>query len=158
MINIKPIKSVVKKPEKKKPKSNPVGRPTKWNKDIIKKAGNYIESCVDSYIKGIGVEVKLPTVEGLSLYLNISRETLYQWAKIYPEFSDTLSEIEKKQKERLISSGLSGVYNSTIAKLLLSVNHKMNDKGEDDSLKTIADLMAENIKGRQPKPKDETNH
>lgn len=58
--------------------------------------------------------------------------TLSEWEEEYPEFSRALSKIDKEQKERLINNGLSGDYNSTIAKLILSANHGMAEKTEQD--------------------------
>lgn len=45
--------------------------------------------------------VKVPTVEGLALALNVSRDTVYAWAhdKDKPEFSDTLERLQVVQKQ-----------------------------------------------------------
>ncbi len=129
--------------KKDKPKKkNKGGRPTKYSKAILTKSKKYIKSCVDKeydWTKTDGesstsfehrVKVKLPTIEGLAIYLDVSRKTLYNWAKENKEFLYTLGIIERKQKERLISAGLSGDYNPTIAKLILSTNHGMSEKSE----------------------------
>lgn len=128
------------------------GRPTKYKKDTNQKALGYILSCDENYItlqKPVvrdGVvgeetivkkEIKLPTIQGLSLLLDVNADTLYEWAKHYPEFSDTLGKLKKKQAEMLIQNGLSGDYNQTIAKLILSANHGMNEKTESESKVTM---------------------
>ena len=105
----------MKKERKKKKK---VGRPTKYNNKILKKAWTYIASCKDD--EGIQKKVKLPKAEGLAIYLDVSRDTLYEWASKHKEFSDILEAINQEQIERLINNGLSGFYNSTIAKLVLA--------------------------------------
>lgn len=116
------------------------GRPTKYSANMLKKAREYIEQCVDEYTefhKSRGsqsnsferiVKVKLPSIEGLSLFLGVTRSTVYLWRDNYQDFSDTLDEIEALQRERLITGGLGGDYNSTIAKLVLSANHGMTEK------------------------------
>jgi len=95
------------------------GRPLEYGKEMCEKAKKYIEECKDSF-NGGKIDVKFPNKGGLALYLGVSRETLYDWAEKYPEFSDIMRELMAKQEERLLNGGLSGNYNSTIAKLILS--------------------------------------
>ena len=120
-----------------------VGRPTDYNEDILTNSISYIESCVDVYESFISGQsdsftkydqkliVKIPTIEGLASYLKIHRSTLYAWQKQYPEFSDIIEQLQQKQADRLLSNGLSGNYNSTIAKVLLT-KHGYTDKQEID--------------------------
>lgn len=98
------------------------GRPTKYDSSFVDKAITYLKSC--------GREnTKLPTVEGFAIYLGVHRDTLYEWSKKYPEFSDTIKEIEMLQKEQLINDGIYGgkEVNATIVKLLLQSNHGMRE-------------------------------
>lgn len=117
------------------------GRPTDYSKEIQKKAENYLLECEDEEVQQtVGLSAKgtelyktklnvnLPTIEGLSAYLKVNRDTLYEWAKHHPEFSDTLEDIKAEQAKRLVNSGLSGDYNPTIAKLMLSSNHGMSER------------------------------
>lgn len=120
--------------------AHPGGRPTEYSDKIIKKTEKYISECVDEYeefhrTRGDKsdsydrlVRVKLPTIEGLSVYLKITRPTIYEWKAKYPEFSYTLDKLLAIQAERLQSGGLSGDYNPIIAKLILSANHNMKEK------------------------------
>jgi len=123
--------------------SNPVGRPTIFDDSIMVKAIDYIESCEDveetkmtgqsdSFTKyETKLKVNIPTIEGLARYLKIHRSTLYEWQKEKPQFSDIIEQLQQKQVERLLNMGLSGDYNSTIAKVLLT-KHGYNDKTEID--------------------------
>lgn len=99
------------------------GAPTKYNPDTIyPKIEEYIASC--------GREnTSLPTVEGLALYLNLNKDTLYEWSEKYPEFSDAIKKILLKQKTQLMDDGMYGgkEVNSTMAIFLLKVNHGMNE-------------------------------
>ncbi len=115
------------------------GRPTDYSEDILDKAKEYLASCEDVEIeKEVGnrteyrLNVKLPTIEGLAVYLRVSRDTIYEWAKHHKEFSDTLEDLRAEQADKLINQGLAGNYNSTIAKLVLSSNHGMREKSETD--------------------------
>lgn len=141
---------MIKKENKK------VGRPTLYEGEkTIEKAMAYLESCVDEeydWTKSSSangetwehrIKVKLPTVEGLAIYLNTLVRNLYSWADEHPEFLHTLELIKQAQKERLVSKSISGDYNSTIVKLMLSANHGMREKTDlevsnpDGNLKTI---------------------
>ncbi len=103
------------------------GRPTEYNQSFIEKSHEYLLSCEDEEIERGSEErpdyhlnVKLPTRGGLAVYLGVSRDTLYDWASKYPEFSYIMEKLGAEQEERLIRNGLSGDYNPTIAKVLLT--------------------------------------
>ena len=107
---------------------------------MLRKTREYIDQCEDEfydYVKSDGekstsweqkVRAKIPTVEGLSLYLGVNRDTVFEWAKHHQVFSDSLADLVNKQKQMLISGGLGGYYNPTIAKLILSANHGMIER------------------------------
>lgn len=112
---------------------HPGGRPTDYSPEMVTKAQEYIDSCQDTDVETdtriVKVKVNIPTKGGLAVHLGVSRETLYQWAKIYPEFSDIMERLGSEQEARLINNGLSGDYNPTIAKVLLT-KHGYIDKQE----------------------------
>jgi len=122
-----------------------VGRPTKYaGKKTLNAVEVYLNTCIDEYEewhKTRGeksdtyertLNIKLPTYEGLSLALNVNIDTLMEWKSVHPEFSESLGKVKKLQKEVLVAKSLSGEYNSTIAKLMLSVNHDMVERKEID--------------------------
>lgn len=96
------------------------GRPTKYDESFIEE--------VDVYIKKDLANDDLPTVYGLALHLNVNRDTLFEWAKVYPQFSDSLKKLNDIQANSLINKGLRSEYNATIAKLMLSANHGMKER------------------------------
>ena len=118
---------------------NPVGRPQKYN--ITDKWHEWIEEWKSVTIDTDG-EVNLPTIESLTLFLQdklkeINKYICLNTVDTYgrgedakPEFLGALQWIKCEQKKRLLNSGLSGDYNSTIAKLILSSNHGMAEKTE----------------------------
>lgn len=106
------------------------GRPTKYNKDVVSKVKRfysewemYYETPVDKQDKQGNTTTTMkrcpnppPTKEDLSKYLDINRDTLYDWCDKYPEFSDTIKKRHKElAKEMLTTNGLLGGYNASFA-------------------------------------------
>lgn len=110
-----------------------MARPGEYNISYVESAKQYLVSCEDTEIQqltGLSVKgtelyknklnVNIPTIEGLALYLGLATSTVYEWEKKYDEFSEVIASLRQKQASRLISKGLSGDYNPTIAKVLLT--------------------------------------
>jgi len=112
-------------------KARPTGRPSKYDPKFCKEVDKYLKENIDLY-ENDKLKVNLPTTEGFSTFIGVTRSTLYEWEKEHEIFSDSLDKIVLEQKKRLLNSGLSGAYNSTIAKLVLSSNHGLSDKTETD--------------------------
>lgn len=118
------------------------GRPTKYKPEYCKKVKEYLKQRQDEYeqlTKQINsdkgyemfdnkLKVKLPTMGGFARFIGVNKSTLYEWAEKHEEFSDALEEIKQEQEDRLLDNGLSGDYNPTIAKLILSSNHGYAEK------------------------------
>lgn len=100
-----------------------LGRPTKYDPSFVTDLPDYLSTTGKE-------QMSLPTIEGFALYLQIHKDTLYEWAKLYPDFSDALKTIELLQKQQLINDGIYGgkEVNSTIVKLLLQNNHGMKER------------------------------
>ena len=105
--------------EKVKP---PIGRPSKYNEQMQANADRYV---FDFNEQGDVI----PSQSGLCCWLGISRSTLFEWSKVYPDFSSTLEAIQSKQETMTLNKALVGEFNSTIAKLVLA-NHGYSDKQE----------------------------
>lgn len=63
----------------------------------------------------------------MAVFLGVNRSTLYLWAEKYPEFSDILEQAMARQAQALIENGLTGAFNSTITKLMLT-KHGYTDR------------------------------
>ena len=103
----------------------PAGRPTKYTKEFLQTARDYLENYSDH-------GDAIPSVAGLAVVSKIRRETLHEWAKAEDkeEFSNILGEILAKQEQTLISNGLTGDFNPTIVKLVLG-KHGYSDKADN---------------------------
>lgn len=112
-----------------------MARPTDYSDQIVTDSWGYIQTFANDEVKAGKLKVNLPTIEGLALYLEISRSTLYLWQKEHPEFSDIIEILQQKQAQALINNGLSGDYNPTIAKVLLS-KHGYKDETKTEQLHT----------------------
>jgi hypothetical protein len=111
-------------------KGNKGGRPTKYSDDFIEKTFEYIESCKDTIDETGKLKVSLPTLAGLSLWLNVGKRSLYEWGEANKEFSHALEAVQKEQENRLVENGLAGTYNPTIAKLMLSAKHEYRETSD----------------------------
>ena len=97
------------------------GRPSDYDKDVVPTVRDFIKNRLD--------EGKVPTVEGLAVFLDVNRSTIYEWAQAHPEFSDILDALGANQADALIQNGLKGVYNAPITKMLLT-KHGYKDQSD----------------------------
>ena len=109
-----------------------MARPTKYSKALDGKAATYLKTYKT-------LDEVVPTIEGLSVFLNVTRRTIYHWCEAQegqdrPVASDTflhtVEMLSSKQGLALQTGALSGDLNSTIAKLMLSANHDMREKSD----------------------------
>lgn len=108
-----------------------IGRPSLFNQGMIDKAKEYV-SFFQEYKSQEEVENDvevIPSIAGLSLFLGVSRSTVYEWAKQNKEFSNTLDDLLGTQEVSLLNGGLRGRFNAQISKLALA-NHGYSDKQE----------------------------
>lgn len=99
------------------------GRPTKYIPAII-------HSKIEEYLKMCSREqTTLPSIEGLSLHLDINQITIQAWAKKYPEFSAYIKKIAIKQRQQLMNDGMYGgkEVNASMAIFLLKAIHHFKD-------------------------------
>jgi len=98
-----------------------MGRHTELTQELIDKADLYLSE----------YESAIPSVAGLSLFLGCARSTVYKWKEESDDFSDILGRILATQEQLLLSNGLTGDFNATIAKLVLG-KHGYSDKQETE--------------------------
>ena len=96
-----------------------VGRPTKYNPELQAQAEHYLYHWDEMDA--------VPSRVGLCCFLGITKPTMYDWEKSFPEFSTTLQGIDALQERVAVNKGITGEFNSTITKLVLA-NHGYSDK------------------------------
>jgi len=95
------------------------GRPTKYRPEYCD---------LTKYLAHCEKKNYLPSKCGLSAYLGVDEDTLTSWGKKYPDFLGALKIVMVIEKRTLTDKGLLGLYNSTIAKLILSANHGLMER------------------------------
>jgi len=148
-----------------------VTKPTKFDKaTFLKKLNSYLKSSTDApeiVRDGKGKQiihfmVNLPTIPDFCSYIGITKKTLYNWrdwettsnekedgSAVWKQARkiavDTAFErILNEQQKRLINRGLSGDYNPTIVKLILSNNHNMHDEVNTNVTGEVSIIFDEN--------------
>ena len=118
------------------------GRPTKYTEEMPDKVIEYINQCVDKLEKvaktegsstvtyDLRLKVNIPTVEGLATFLDVNKTTIYEWEEKHKKFSNALEKLRMAQHDQIVSNGLGGTYNSTIAKLMLMNNFGYKEKSD----------------------------
>lgn len=98
------------------------------------------------------VKVQLPSIEDFAEFLGVSRKSLYNWEKQYPDFAEALEKIRTKQHNLVVNGSLSGYYNPVISKLILTTNHGYRDRvdatSKDQPLNSFSDDQIDKIAGR----------
>lgn len=92
------------------------GRPPyKYNPELVAKAREYLENPLPP-------DEVVHSIEGLSLYINVSRQAIYDWISQEgkDDFVDIVSRILAKQGKKLLNRGLDSTFNSKIAAVMLS--------------------------------------
>lgn len=104
-----------------------VGRPSKYTPKLLAKAKEYLDSGWEEQ------EELFPSHVGLCLYIGIGKSTAYDWAKEEGKqaFSDIFEQIMMKQELKIVRNAITGDYNSTIAKVMLT-KHGYSDKQQTE--------------------------
>lgn len=128
---------MAKKDEKK---SNPIGRPTKYDPSYPDQLIAFFDvepyrELIDQNGKEYLMPNKLPTLAGWCGKMRISRSTLHEWASVHKEFSDAYKICKDIQEDLLVQGGLSGAYATAFsvftAKNVLGWRDKQPDEVEE---------------------------
>jgi hypothetical protein len=98
------------------------GRPTEYKEEYVQKLLDYFSKPLYKEVskkittkKGDVIEITeekasdFPTLAGFALSIGHHRETLLEWAKIYPNFSDAYKKAKDQQENFLVINGLKGL-------------------------------------------------
>lgn len=105
------------------------GRPTSYSPGLLDKANEYLDKLPEDEV--------IPSIEGLALFIGITRTTVYDWRKDEEkaDFSYIVEEVLAKQARSLLNNGLNGKFSPAITKVILTkhgyregVDHTTNEK------------------------------
>lgn len=113
---------------------NEGGRPSGYTPEFLMKARDYLVYYKDE-------DEIIPTIEGLAVYTDTPRRTLYNWMEEEDkeEFRHIIERLLALQGKSLVNKGLSGEYNPTISKLILS-KHNYIEKTENTNHVDIKEI------------------
>ena len=119
--------------------------------DALESGDGYITRCVDVWSDAVNpkLDVQLPTLEGLAQHLNVPRSTVDRWRKDYPQFNELCERILNAQAVKLINGGLSGAYNATIVKVMLSKHGYVEKVDQADKPMSITVMLADYSKAKE---------
>lgn len=97
------------------------GRPTEYTEELLDRARAYADQKMP-FIGDDGIKEVVHSIEGLAVYINIRRSTIYLWVKDVDktEFLDIVEGILEKQGKSLVSGGLNETFSGSISKLMLT--------------------------------------
>ena len=104
----------------------PAGRPKK-----IESPQDMIDA-IDAYEKYCDEEQEPFTIVGLSVYMDVCKDTLIEYGK-KEEFSDSYKKAMRIAENHLVKYSLTGKYNPTVSIFMLKNNHGYTDKKEIDN-------------------------
>lgn len=126
------------------------GQPTKYKESFPEEMIEYAKSFKRSKITGrYKTEKPLspPTIGGFAIKIGVSREVLYDWKDLYPEFKKAMEILMTVQEEHIVDINMRGIGNTTFSIFMLKNNHGWTDRTETTiKNKTLEDLVGESFK------------
>lgn len=164
--NIRRIRGVVgmSKPGNQYALGNDGGRPTKYDPKFVRELEEffsrpaYEEKTITIRRKDGSTEERqelvaceFPTLAEFAVNIGVHRDTLHQWAKDHPEFSDAYQRAKAHQERILVSNGLTGRYEQPFA--IFTAKNVLNwrDKSEVTSAISFEQDSTNDLKDRATK-------
>jgi len=155
-----------KRTYKKKLKPGSVdGRPTKYDPKYCKEIVDFFDVPYTTFIelphykKGDiswvdkkEVATPIPQVGQFARKIGVHRDTLDEWTRVHPCFSDAYTRAKHMQEEMLVSNATKGLYNSFFTLFVMKNRHNWKDRIElpgdekiDEALKKYETMDAEEL-------------
>lgn len=123
-----------------------MARPTKYKKEYNKKMYDFFnishtyekeitffDTNGNEKTKTVEAVNPLPTFERFAVMIGVCRDTLDEWKRVHPDFSDTYKKCKNLQKDMLIDLAMRGFYNPTFTIFVAKNITDMTDKQIVDS-------------------------
>ena len=72
-----------------------------------------------------------PFVSAFSRKIKVNIDTIYEWAKVHPDFSEALRVATQLKEEHVVTCGFLGLSNPNITALMLKTHHGYRDREPD---------------------------
>lgn len=122
--------------EEKNNKKNKIGRPTKYREEYCERvieffSGERYKVTGENDGKLSKTANDLPTFERFASSIDVHVDTLHEWKKVHPSFSESYKKAQQLQKDFLITNALLGLYNNTFSIFLAKNITDLRDKVEN---------------------------
>lgn len=120
-----------------------VGRPTKYREEYCEKIIQFfnrpktkilttVTTGKNDYEKVEEKEVAapLPTLSGFALSINVNMDTLNQWCKVHPEFSESYKQAKELEAEFVVENAMRNLYAQPFSIFYMKNCHGWKDKQE----------------------------
>ena len=122
-----------------KAKHMTAGRPTIHTPELVAAAWHYLNGGWRE------ANDPVPSVAGIACEIGVHRETLRLWAKDENnEFFGILSKIAEMQERELLKGGLSGGFNASITKMMMT-KHGYSDRVETDHTSSDGSMTPQTV-------------
>jgi hypothetical protein len=131
---------------------NKGGRPTKYKPEFCKKILKYFNiKAGDDVVLESGEKKwfpnSLPTLAGFACEIDVCRDTIHEWTRNYPEFSDAIKRAKEHQERILVENGLRGGYAPSFAIFTAKNIVGWKDKSEvDHTIRPIEKIVVSLVK------------
>lgn len=89
-----------------------------------------------------------PTFEKFSADLSVSRSTLMEWTKSFPEFQVAYTKARGMQANIMMVNGMSGAYNAAFTNLSMKNMHGWRDKSEVENNHIVHQMPSVSLNGK----------
>ena len=106
---------------------NPNGRPSKYKEEYCQQLLDYFSI---EHFKENGKGEEFPMFIGFARSLKVNIDTLHEWRKVHPSFSEAYKTAKSFQEHMLVNNSLLNRYNPYFAQFILKNGHGYRDKQE----------------------------
>lgn len=111
-------------------KKNKGGRPSKYKEEYCEKIIEYFSGDPIEKIDGGLKANPLPFLSNFARSIGVCHDTIIEWGKQHPKFSEAYAHAKELQKQHLIQCGLLGLYNPRFAIFTAKNITSMRDQEE----------------------------
>ena len=124
------------------------GRPTKYKEEYCQDIIKWFDREATTLESGKIIPCDIPLIGDYALRLGISRDTLHEWCRVHPEFSDSFKRAKDIQRSILVRLGMKGLYNPSFSVFAAKNMIGWRDKQEIDMTGKITIATPEVKKGK----------